>query len=72
MNNKKELISWLYKNQSQQRRKHLDNRIFVITYDSKTSQHWKLKSDLQALNDIINNYLDNYSKNNLIILDQGN
>lgn len=71
LEDKEGLITWLYRNQSQQRRKHLDNRIFVITYDSQTSAHWQLKSDLRALYEIIMAYLDHYDSKQLITLDQG-
>lgn len=51
-----ELINWLYKNQSQQQRKHLKNRLFIVLY-SKDGEHWKLKSELNWLKKIIENYL---------------
>ncbi len=34
-----ELISWLYKNQSQQGRMHLKNRLFIIMYNGDNMQH---------------------------------
>jgi len=39
--NKKELIEWLYNNQSQQGRKHLENRLFICIFDTKNGEHWK-------------------------------
>ncbi|MGC7590121.1 hypothetical protein ACPWUF_06540 [Bisgaard Taxon 46] len=68
---KKEIIEWLYRNQSRERRMHFENRLFVILYDEKNSQHWKLKSNLKEIYTKITDYLDNFNKNNLIALDQG-
>lgn len=44
-NHKKELIKWLYDNQSQQGRKHLKNRLFIVVHE-KNGAHWKLKAEL--------------------------
>jgi len=65
--NRKELIEWLYANQSQQKRKHLDNRLFIVVYSSD-GKHWKLKAEILWLKDIILNYANNFNKNNLIRL----
>lgn len=51
-----ELIRWLYKNQSQQQRKHLKNRLFIVLY-SNSGEHWKLKAEITWLKKIIQNYL---------------
>ncbi len=67
LNNKKELIKWLYTNQSQQKRKHLDNRLFIIVY-AHDGKHWKLKAEIGWLKDIILNYAKNFNKDNLIRL----
>jgi hypothetical protein len=67
LNNKKELIKWLYANQSQQKRKHLDNRLFIIVY-AHDGKHWKLKAEIGWLKDIILNYAKNFNKDNLIRL----
>lgn len=40
-----QLIKWLYKNQSQQQRKHLKNRLFIVLHSSD-SEHWKLKAEI--------------------------
>lgn len=71
LKNKKEIIERLYKNQSTERRMHFENRLFVILYDTKNKQHWKLKSDLRGIYTKITNYLDNFDQNALIALDQG-
>lgn len=69
-NNEKELIQWLYDNQSQQGRKHLENRLFIIMFDS-TNQHWKMKSEISILKEEIDKYVENFSETNLKIFDFG-
>ncbi len=51
-----ELIKWLYKHQSQQQRKHLKNRLFVVLY-SHNGDHWKLKSEILWLKGRIEKYM---------------
>jgi hypothetical protein len=68
--NKEELILWLYENQSQEGRKHLKNRLFVSFYDSN-NEHWKMKSEISLLKNYIDNYINNFSKDNLFIFDFG-
>jgi len=58
--NPRELIKWLYKNQSSQQRYHLKNRLFIIVYD-KTGAHWKLKSEIRLLEKEIKNYVSNFT-----------
>lgn len=65
---KKELIEWLYQNQSQQGRKHLENRLFIIFFNEKTSEHWKMKTELTLIQEKIEDYLGNFSKDNLVSL----
>jgi len=66
------LIKWLYENQSQQGRKHLENRLFIILYDVETSEHWKMKSETLLLKSAIDNYVENFSTDNLVQLNFGN
>lgn len=68
--NEEELIQWLYDNQSQQGRKHLKNRLFIILYD-QNHQHWKMKSEIMALKKEIDLYVNNFSYNNLYEFDFG-
>lgn len=63
--NSTDLIQWLYQNQSQQGRKHLKNRLFIVLYDQYNQEHWKLKADIQWLQSIIQNYLKNFDQNQL-------
>lgn len=51
-----ELIKWLYKNQSQQKRKHLNNRLFIVLY-SNDREHWKLKAEINWLKERIDKYM---------------
>ncbi len=51
-----ELIKWLYKNQSKQKRRHLKNRLFIVLY-SIDGEHWKLKAELSWLKERIENYM---------------
>ncbi len=69
--NQLELIKWLYENQSQQGRKHLKNRLFVILYKKGDHQHWKLKAEIKLLNNAIDNYIKFFSKENLKVLNFG-
>lgn len=69
--NKRELMNWLYKNQSQEGRKHLKNRLFIILYDNDEMQHWKMKSEITNLKTAIDNYIESFSVNSLIKLDFG-
>jgi len=39
---KREIIAWFYNNQSQQKRHHFKNRLFLIVFDySNPNEHWK-------------------------------
>lgn len=60
-----ELIRWLYKYQSQQQRKHLKNRLFIVLYNAN-GQHWKLKSEIMWLKDRIEKYMIGFNPNFLL------
>ena len=60
----RELIEWFYTHQSQQRRKHFENRIFLVLYASD-GLHWKLKAELGWLESLIKPYLDNFDSSKL-------
>ncbi len=68
--NEKELIQWLYDNQSQQGRKHLKNRLFIIMYD-KNNQHWKMKAEIELLKKKIDEYILNFNPSQLQVFDFG-
>ncbi len=72
LSHKSELIHWLYENQSQQGRKHLKNRLFVVLYNSQNpSQHWRLKTEMTFLKEKIDEYVFGFSYDNLVKLDFG-
>ncbi|MEE9430262.1 MAG: hypothetical protein V3V16_04430, partial [Melioribacteraceae bacterium] len=71
MGNKPKLIKWFYDNQSQQQRKHLDNRLFIVVH-SATGKHWKLKAEIEWLKNIVIDYATNFNQNNLISLELKN
>ena len=60
-----ELINWLYKNQSQQQRKHLKNRLFILLYASD-GEHWKLKAEISWLKERIEKYMLGFNPNYLL------
>jgi len=62
----KELIQWLYNNQSQQGRKHFKNRLFLLLYDRQNQKHWKLKSEIHWLQKIIQKDMSKFDAKNLI------
>lgn len=70
LQNPKELIYWLYTNQSQQGRKHLKNRLFIILYDSN-QEHWKMKAEILRLKQEIDIYVDNFTVENLQVMNFG-
>jgi hypothetical protein len=60
-----ELIKWLYKNQSQQQRKHLKNRLFIVLYLSN-GEHWKLKAEISWLKERIEKYMQGFNPHFLL------
>jgi len=60
-----DLILWLYKHQSQQQRKHLKNRLFVVLYSSE-GEHWKLKSEISWLKERIEKYMQGFNPHYLL------
>jgi hypothetical protein len=60
----RELVEWFYTHQSQQRRKHFENRIFLVLYASD-GLHWKLKAELGWLESLIKPYLENFDSSKL-------
>ena len=60
-----ELILWLYKHQSQQQRKHLKNRLFIVLY-SADGEHWKLKAEISWLKERIEKYMQGFNPHFLL------
>ncbi len=56
---KTELIEWLYKNQSTQKRHHFKNRLFIVAYD-RNGEHWKLKAEISLLKKSIQKYVASF------------
>jgi len=63
--NTDELIKWLYKYQSQQQRKHLRNRLFIVLYNG-SGEHWKLKSEIIWLKERIEKYMMGFNPDYLL------
>ena len=62
VSHKKELIEWLYTNQSTQKRKHFENRLFIVLIDFDNPMlHWKLKAEICWLKSLISTYLINFN-----------
>ena len=66
-NNPAELIQWLYLNQSQEGRKHLKNRLFLVLVD-KNKEHWKLKAEISLLKTEIDQYVATFNTEKLATL----
>jgi hypothetical protein len=64
LNQPKTLIEWLYKHQSQEGRKHLKNRLFIVLH-ARDGQHWKLKAEISWLRTLIEAYVENFDPKNL-------
>lgn len=61
---KAELIEWLYRNQSTQKRHHLKNRLFIVVYD-RSGEHWKLKAEISLLQKAVEQYLTGFKPEQL-------
>ncbi len=71
---KNTLIRWMYANQSQEGRKHLKNRMFIVCNGENTYQNLVLKSDFDIIETRISGYfhfLENNEPNKLVIQDAG-
>lgn len=60
----KDLIKWLYINQSGEQRRHLKNRFFLILHKND-GEHWKLKAELSWIKYLVEEYLDQYDEQKL-------
>lgn len=65
--NPRDLIKWLYINQSKQQRFHAKNRLFLVLHKAN-GEHWRLKAELEWIELLIDNYLQNYDESQLITL----
>lgn len=62
--NPEDLITWFYTNQSQQKRQHFKNRLFIVFFHP-SGAHWKLKAELTWLQSKIEEYLAQFKFENL-------
>ncbi len=63
-NHKSELIEWLYKNQSTQKRHHFKNRLFIVVF-MRNGEHWKLKAEISGLKNAIQKYVVSFQPKQL-------
>lgn len=66
-NHPAELARWLYENQSQQGRKHMGNRLFIVLLH-QSGEHWKLKAEISLLQNTICHYISSFDEKALILL----
>jgi len=69
--NPRELIRWLYENQSSEGRFHQCNRLFVVVFDSFAGDHWKVKAEIGLLKEGIDRYMESFSIDQLYRFDFG-
>jgi hypothetical protein len=61
------LATWLYRNQSQEGRKHLGNRLFIVVFDHRhPEQSYQLKGDLEALRRALAKFAREFNPSNLL------
>ncbi|MDN3723120.1 hypothetical protein QRD02_01895 [Aequorivita sp. SDUM287046] len=58
---KAELITWLYENQSSQKRHHSKNRLFIVVYNHN-GEHWKMKAEISLLKKAIKKYVQSFDE----------
>jgi len=63
-----DLIHWLYQNQSQQKRHHYANRLFVILVDLRHDQHWQLRAELSLIKEAVESFLAGFDRQGLLPL----
>jgi hypothetical protein len=63
---REEFLTWLYLNQSAEKRQHFCNRLFIVLVDySQENAPWKLKAELNWLNQAISTYLRKFDATKL-------
>jgi hypothetical protein len=68
------MIRWMYENQSQEQRKHLQNRLFIVCDGKTPYDSLQLKSDFDRLRNKISNFMTHINQNGqhqLNIIDDG-
>lgn len=64
----RELVSWLYDNQSSQQRMHYENRLFLIVY-AEGEEHWKLKAEISLMKMVVEDYVANFDLQKMLKFD---
>ncbi len=65
MKNKKDLVLWLYDNQSRQQRYHMKNRLFIVLY-AENGEHWRLRAEIGRMAQVVREYVYSFEQSNLI------
>ncbi len=71
---KNSLIRWMYDNQSQEGRKHLKNRLFLVCNAESDYEKLALKCEFDIIEEKIRNYfrfLEDFEPNQIVIEDKG-
>ena len=66
--NPRPLIQWLYDNQSQEGRRHWQNRLYILLY-AADGQHWKLKAEIGLLQQAVEAYVATFNRDQLHAFD---
>lgn len=68
MVHKEELIERMYKHCSKEKRLHNGNKMFIVCYSSD-GDHNSVKGNLQWVKEVIDEYMEDYDQDNLVIYD---
>jgi hypothetical protein len=64
------LVRWLYREQSEERRRHYGNRLFIVLCDtSAEAAHWKLRAELGLIRLAIQQYMEGFDPARLVRLE---
>ena len=66
LEHKEELIEWMYKHCSKEKRLHNGNKMFIVCYSSDWN-HNQVKWNLQWIKEVIDGYMEDYDERNLIV-----
>lgn len=67
MMHKEELIEWMYKHCSKEKRLHNGNKMFIVCYSSD-GNHNQVKWNLQWVKEVIDEYMEDYDEHNLVVI----
>ncbi len=63
-NHPRQLLHWLYRRQSRERRHHLGNRLFLVLHRAD-GEHWRLRAELSWLAEIVRTYVRTFNPEQL-------